>query len=301
MKKTRFIPYGYTMRNGYTVIEHGEADIIRYIFDVYIKGASLKDIAEELTKKKIPYTEKTDVWDKARIARIIENACYIGENGYDPIITEEAFDEAGATKIARQRGSAAGECAGIKLIRHRVKCAKCGSPMIRRVTAKLKVQEAWICSNDECGCRLRISDSELLSRISLLMNRIILNSKLMIPKCKKPHTISPAVAKLEGEIAEELQQDDPSEAHIISCITDIASQLYRETNTKDMIAAQIARKKVMLMSPQDNFNCDYFSDLIEFVLLDSTGQVSLRTKTNTLIKEASHGCSTNPKADSHSD
>ena len=48
MKKTRFIPYGYTMRNGRTVIEHGEADIIRYIFDEYIKGASLKDLAEEL-------------------------------------------------------------------------------------------------------------------------------------------------------------------------------------------------------------------------------------------------------------
>ena len=54
MKKTRFIPYGYTMRNGRTVIEHGEADIIRYIFDEYIKGASLKDLAEELTARKVP-------------------------------------------------------------------------------------------------------------------------------------------------------------------------------------------------------------------------------------------------------
>ena len=65
MKKTRFIPYGYTMRNGRTVIEHGEADIIRYIFDEYIKGASLKDLAEELTARKVPYTEKTEVWDKS--------------------------------------------------------------------------------------------------------------------------------------------------------------------------------------------------------------------------------------------
>ena len=60
MKKTRFIPYGYTMRNGRTVIEHGEADIIRYIFDEYIKGASLKDLAEELTARKVPYTEKRE-------------------------------------------------------------------------------------------------------------------------------------------------------------------------------------------------------------------------------------------------
>ena len=53
MKKTRFIPYGYTIREGRTVIEHSEAEIIREIFDAYIKGASLKDIAESLTQRKI--------------------------------------------------------------------------------------------------------------------------------------------------------------------------------------------------------------------------------------------------------
>ena len=77
MKKTRFIPYGYTMRNGQIIIEHREADIIRYIFDEYIKGASLKTLAEELTARRVPYTEKTEVWDKARIARIIDNAKYL--------------------------------------------------------------------------------------------------------------------------------------------------------------------------------------------------------------------------------
>ena len=84
MKKTRFIPYGYTMRNGRTIIEHREADIIRYIFDEYIKGASLKTLAEELTARRVPYTEKTEVWDKARIARIIDNTRYTGSEIYDP-------------------------------------------------------------------------------------------------------------------------------------------------------------------------------------------------------------------------
>ena len=46
MKKTRYIAYGYTIRDGKTVIEHSEAEVIRLIFDVYIKGASLKEIAE---------------------------------------------------------------------------------------------------------------------------------------------------------------------------------------------------------------------------------------------------------------
>ena len=47
MKKTRFIPYGYTMRDGRTVIQHEEADVIRHIFSSYISGASLKEISEE--------------------------------------------------------------------------------------------------------------------------------------------------------------------------------------------------------------------------------------------------------------
>ena len=85
MKKSRFIPYGYTIRNGKTIIEHNEALIIRDIFNQYISGASLKDIAESLTERRIPYTEKKNVWNKARISRILENAKYMGDGEYDAI------------------------------------------------------------------------------------------------------------------------------------------------------------------------------------------------------------------------
>lgn len=105
MKKIRYIPYGYTMRNGRTVIAQDEAAVIREIFSAYINGASLQSIAELLTERKIPYSERTDVWDKARIARIIGNAKYIGDGEYDPIIEEEQYEEAAAVKTARQRNT----------------------------------------------------------------------------------------------------------------------------------------------------------------------------------------------------
>lgn len=41
MKKIRYIPYGYTMKNGQTVIAQDEAAVIREIFSSYINGASL--------------------------------------------------------------------------------------------------------------------------------------------------------------------------------------------------------------------------------------------------------------------
>ena len=102
MKKTRYIPYGYTMRNGRTVISGEEAEVIREIFNSYLNGASLKAIADELTDHQIPYTQKSAIWDKALIARIIDNAKYAGTEEYDPIIDEEMYEAAVNLKIARQ-------------------------------------------------------------------------------------------------------------------------------------------------------------------------------------------------------
>ena len=285
MKKTRFIPYGYTIREGRTVIEHTEAEIIREIFDEYIKGASLKDIAENLTQRRIPYTEKTDVWDKARIARIIDNAKYIGDEEYDPIIDEDTYEGAVSMKAARQRNTVQKECEGIALLRNRVKCEDCGSPMVRRICSKRYVKESWTCQNAECGKRLRISDGDLLQKITILMNRIIENSELLIPKPKTRIVDSPTVANLQRQVDAELGKDHPSEEYIVEKISDIASQLYKETQAKKIIVAQIARKRASMMKPQENFNCDYFSDLIDYITLSSSGKVRLHTKVGTEITE----------------
>lgn len=285
MKKTRFIPYGYTIRDGRTVVEHNEAEIIRYIFDEYIKGASLKDLAEDLTRRKIPYTEKSDVWDKARIARIIDNSKYLGDGDYDPIIDEDTYEGAVSAKTARQRNTVERECEGIALLRNRVKCEKCGSPMVRRICSKRNIKESWTCTNDECGYRLRISDGDLLLKITLLMNRIIENTELMIPKPKTRLKDSPTVAALQNEIDIELNRGNPSQEYVVSKVCDIASQLYKETQAKSMIVAQIARKRVMLMKPQETFNCDYFSDLISYITLGDSGKVTLHTKVEAEIAE----------------
>lgn len=285
MKKTRFIPYGYTIREGRTVIEHTEAEIIREIFDEYIKGASLKDIAENLTQRRIPYTEKTDVWDKARIARIIDNAKYIGDEEYDPIIDEDTYEGAVSMKAARQRNTVQKECEGIALLRNRVKCEDCGSPMVRRICSKRHVKESWTCQNAECGKRLRISDGDLLQKITILMNRIIENSELLIPKPKTRIVDSPTVANLQRQVDAELGKDHPSEEYIVEKISDIASQLYKETQAKKIIVAQIARKRASMMKPQENFNCDYFSELIDYITLSSSGKVRLHTKVGTEITE----------------
>ena len=304
MKKIRYLPFGYTIRNGQTVIDQQEAETVRGIFTAYIHGASLKEIAEDLTAKNIPYTERSCVWDKARISRILENAKYTGDAEFDAIIEDAVYEEAVAAKSARRWNRAVTECEGIRQLRDHIRCGQCGAPMLRHINSKRAIRESWTCSNADCGIRVRVSDGELLRKITLLMNRVIANADLMLPHPKVKHRDSAVVLNLQQQISDEMEQERPSEKRIATLLCEIAGQLYKETNAKAQIAAQIARKRVSLMKPQDAFNAAYFSELIDAVSLHVGGGVVLHTKTETDICESEdkpNGSTENPKADSHPD
>lgn len=301
MKKIRYLPFGYTIRNGQTVIDQQEAETVRGIFTAYIHGASLKEIAEDLTAKNIPYTERSCVWDKARISRILENAKYTGDAEFDAIIEDAVYEEAVAAKSARRWNRAVTECEGIRQLRDHIRCGNCGAPMLRHINSKRAVRESWTCSNADCGIRVRISDGELLQKITLLMNRVIANADLMLPHPKVKHRDSAVVLELQQQISDEMGRERPSEERIVALLCEIASQLYKETNAKTQIAAQIARKRVSLMKPQDVFNAAYSSELIDAVSLHVGGGVVLHTKTETDIcesEEEPNGSPENSETDS---
>ena len=285
MKKSRFIPYGYTMKNGNTIIEHTEACIIREIFEQYISGASLKEIANSLTARKIPYTDKKDVWNKSRISRILENTKYIGEGEYDPIIDENIFETAVVIKNARKRIEIENENLGISLLRNRVKCGECGYPMIRRISNKYRIRENWTCTNPECGCRVRILDNNLLEKINVGINRIIENNELIMLRTRTTYGTSSVVEELKEKINKEIMQPTPSEEYIISLVTEMASQMYRETDAERILAVRVARQRASMMIRQDEFTPEYFTDLISYVILDNNGKVKLVTKTESVIEE----------------
>ena len=283
MKKIRYIPYGYTMRNGRTVISNEEAEVIREIFKAYLGGASLKAIAEELTGRRIPYTQKTATWDKARIARIIDNAKYVGTEEYDPIIDEDIYEAAVSLKTARQRNTFEKENDAIALLRDLVRCDCCGHLMKRRVSTKHRIRESWNCTNDECGLRVRISDAQLLETITVLINRIILNNHLLQPKPRKRYEPDVQVTKIGNEIALELEQDEPNEDFVIQKTIEMASLMYEQSSAKLDLAVSIAKKLAQSMVTQDEFNPDYFSALVAYITLGAQGRVVLHTKTETEV------------------
>ena len=286
MGKVRTIPYGYTVRNGKTIIEPNEARCIRKIFSDYINGASLKDIADDLTESQIPITIKACCWDKARVARILENAKYTGDGEYDPIIGEDIFELALECKKSRTLAASESCSREIEVIRSRVKCELCGHPMARRINNNNRIRESWHCQNPACKATVAICDFELSEKVRILMNRVIQNANLMIPTPKAPKQTNPEMDRLKESLNSEIRTSNPSESLILELIGRMASEEYRANCSRDAIASRLAKQRVQIMQPQNTFNETYFNDIVKTVLLsDSESKVRIITKTDTEITD----------------
>lgn len=86
-------PFGYHIRNGIITVNPIEADVVRFIFTQYQRGASFNEITEKLRNQAVPYdTDK--LWNKNMIARILGDRRYVGDNVYPQITSEADFIEA---------------------------------------------------------------------------------------------------------------------------------------------------------------------------------------------------------------
>ena len=82
------------MRDGEIVLRPEESVAVREIFDMYLRGMSLKSIAASMT---VPYNVDK-VWNKNMVSRILENEKYIGADGYPAVIEENMFRKANEIK-----------------------------------------------------------------------------------------------------------------------------------------------------------------------------------------------------------
>ncbi len=70
-------PYGYRLDNGSLVIIEEEAVIVVRIFDMYLAGKGMGQIAATLNREGVPSREGK--WNKAHIRYILSNEKYIGD------------------------------------------------------------------------------------------------------------------------------------------------------------------------------------------------------------------------------
>ena len=279
MRKNRYIPYGYTMKNGRLVIEKSEADVIRAIYEQYVGGSSLKEIADRLTKEKVPYSEKKTDWGKARVARIIENTKYLGEDEYDKIVDDSLFYTAAAVKAERLTAVPGNLNAEISVIKNQIRCIRCDYPMSRKSSKKIKTGAEWTYLNPECGCRVKISDTDLLEIIMRILKRIKSNETLLNDVDRRDDK---AVSELKKQLKERLESGNASEEEALQLILQIASEQYNQISLSSAHKSEEIKRKIRRIEISEGFEPELFRAITSCVRIGD-GRIELISRNNIQI------------------
>lgn len=174
MQRGEFItcsaPFGYHLRNGMLEIDEAEATVIRLIFDRYLSGISMADIANEITQLGFPTRAGMPYWQYSTVYYILQNERYAGHallqkfyatdtlpfqkkrnhgqrdkyyisNSHPPIVSQEIFDA--AQTLLRSRGDKSPHTPKTKYdFTLAIQCGDCGTYFKRKVS---RGTTYWVC------------------------------------------------------------------------------------------------------------------------------------------------------------
>ena len=139
-----YIPIGYNYENGKLIINPYEAEQVRKIYEWYIAGESLIEIANRL--RKAGYTNRYGSWSSwSSVRNILSNEIYTGklhfgeiiiENAHEAIISKEQFKIAQAIHIKRKDKYGTTAFQSKYLLTGMLFCGYCGARYYRRNTGK---------------------------------------------------------------------------------------------------------------------------------------------------------------------
>lgn len=177
MAKNRTIPFGYCMKNGEITTEPKEVYAVITIFNEYLNGKSLVEIAKLMETEKIRYSEDSEHWNKNMVKRIIENKKYLGNDTYPQIIAENIFKQANEKRVRKAtRLNLISD--DLQEIRNRTYCSECGH-RLSRIGGNSKY-EHWDCRNPDCyKLEYRLTDQMIIGAVLNVLNSAIANPSLL--------------------------------------------------------------------------------------------------------------------------
>ena len=177
MPKNRVIPFGYCMRNGEITVDFNESKAVARIFEEYLNGSSLQQIAKLMESEKVQYSEISDRWNKNMVKRIIENEKYLGNEKYPQIIGEKFFTQANEKRMLKAT-SVYVIPEDLQEIRNRTYCLECGH-RLSRIGGSSRY-EKWDCRNPDCyKFEYQLTDQMIIGVVLTVLNAAIANPNLI--------------------------------------------------------------------------------------------------------------------------
>ena len=177
MAKNRVIPFGYCMKNGEITVDFAESKAVIKIFEEYLGGISLMQIAKLMESEKVRYSECSDRWNKNMVKRIIENEKYLGNEKYPQIISEKFFIQANEKRMAKANSMCV-ISEDLQEIRNRTYCLECGH-RLSRIGGNCRYAK-WDCRNPDCyRLEYQLTDQMIIGAVLTVLNTVIANPSLI--------------------------------------------------------------------------------------------------------------------------
>lgn len=283
----RHMPFGYKIIEGTVAIEPEKAELVRKMFNDFIAGASLKQMAKDLAVMGIPNANGKPCWNHGSIGKILSNCKYMGNDFYPAIVTKEAFNQ--AKKVREEKNARFGRNANYFAngsnstypFSGKVLCGECGS-VFRRYTEHHDENKKcnWKCkryivANRVCCKSGLIDDQQLEAAFIEIINRVL----------EKPDRIEkrPAVnaaaesaelKKLTGQITNGLHNSDLEPAEMARLLFQRAAEQYRLSRVDDF-EHQTIKLKAVLQNRKllTEFDEDLFKDTIKSITVFTAEQL----------------------------
>jgi len=307
MQSGKFItckaPFGYRLIEKDLVIDDYEAGIVRLIFDGYLNGKGKQELADEMTREKVPKREGGPIWTLKTIRYILKNERYIGDailqkrystdtlpfkllinngekeqylvkNSNEPIISKEIFEKAQRINDSHLYSSSVNKPVEYTLSK-KIKCGKCGSIFRRKVSND---KTYWECrghkrSSEICSIK-QIREDEIYNAFIRMYNILKANSlKILYPLLQQLKELKIKSLASGGKILEiDKQIADITEQNLV--LNRLRSKGYMDsalfipqTNElgKKISDLRLERRKLLASGDEDNAidNTQLIIDIIE--------------------------------------
>lgn len=275
----RTIQYGYKLENGAIAIDYGEAEIVREIFSLYIENSSLKKVADELNRREVVYFKGKIEWGKHRVALIIENKRYIGDECYPPIIDDELFRTANEKKNLKSFEPKKNS-KEVEILKTMVYCGQCGKKM-RRVP-QWHTQEKWVCGS-KCKCQKYISDDYLNTTIkNIFIERKSGTDDCFTENTEPTYEKTQEIMRFTNEIAR-MSNAPNIDFNVVKKLIFECANLKFQSCKENLYSVYNDKVKAVIDSAMEDDDLIKFLEVISSVIVNSDGSLSLRLKDGTEI------------------
>lgn len=289
----RTVLYGYKIENLQFTIIPEEADIVRGIFNDYITGKTMKQIADFLTANKTVYYKDKCTWTKNAICRILENEHYAGDYDYPAIIKRKDYEKANSMKSQKGCKKAA-DTPEIVFLKKNTICGQCGHRLTRRRNYS-GTRERWECLN-HCKIDLFLDDKLYFDKMCSILNSVIRNPELLKHKSFNVNQYEATldIIRRDKEIDRMLEQKEPKFMPIKSAVFEAASA--RFDCCKLDYSKAITQELINFMSeqaPTKEIDFDLFKRVARSIIVYQDGTIGITFINDRTITEQEAICNGN--------